>query len=60
VALHPAIRAQDRNQQRYDDNAREYEDGFPVSALSLHLLSVTSGVTHSIRALFSGQAAGSR
>jgi hypothetical protein len=43
---HPQSRTQDRDQQRDDDNAREYEDEFAVAALSLHPLSVASGVTH--------------
>jgi hypothetical protein len=43
---HPESRTQDRDQQRDDDSAREYETGFPIAALSLHPLSVTSGVTH--------------
>jgi len=43
---HPQSRTQDGDQQCDDDNAREYEDEFAVAALSLHPLSVASGVTH--------------
>jgi hypothetical protein len=44
---HAQSRTQDGDQQRDDDYDSEYEDEFAVAALSLHPLSVTSGIAHS-------------